>query len=313
MPMSPKVRVPRRQNKSGRGRRGAPRSRPTVAVMTVSRDEAVMLPRWVDYYGSQVGLDNLIVLDDNSTDGSTDDLGCTVHRLPGLGGKGFEVRRVRLVSGIAAGLLQVYDVVIFVDVDEFLVPDPTRYDGLQDFLGSHPEPVIAPLAFNVVHHVGVEGPLSPRRPVLDQRSLAKFAPVMCKPSIKRVDARWEAASHGIGAPYAVDPDLFMLHLKFADRDHLHAVADQRQQVVQASGRAQKSSWARSADDIVAVLDELTVGVDASTVPEFDPGAVDLAALVESDDGFWRSRKEGQLPALRKHPLVRIPSQLRGAF
>ena len=137
---------------------------------------------------------------------------------------------------------------------------------------------------------------------------------MCKPSIKRVDARWEAASHGIGAPYAVDPDLFMLHLKFADRDHLHAVADQRQQVVQASGRAQKKPpWARSADDIVAVLDELTVGVDASTIPEFDPGAVDLAALVESDDGFWRSRKEGQPRRCASTRSCGSPPSLRGAF
>ena len=41
-----------------------------------------MLPRWVQYYGDQLGQDNLVVLDDNSVDGSTEHLPCTVLRLP---------------------------------------------------------------------------------------------------------------------------------------------------------------------------------------------------------------------------------------
>ena len=49
-------------------------TRPTVAVLTVARDEAAMLPRWVAHYGSHVGVENLVVVDDNTSDGSTDDL-----------------------------------------------------------------------------------------------------------------------------------------------------------------------------------------------------------------------------------------------
>src|SRR5262245_57139984 len=55
---------------------------PRVAVLTTVRDEAQMLPRWLDYYGRQVGSENLLVLDDNSVDGSTKDLPCTVYQLP---------------------------------------------------------------------------------------------------------------------------------------------------------------------------------------------------------------------------------------
>ncbi len=53
----------------------------TVAI-TMVRDERDMLPRWIRHYGNHVGLDHLIVIDDNSQDGSTDGLLCTVHRLP---------------------------------------------------------------------------------------------------------------------------------------------------------------------------------------------------------------------------------------
>ena len=41
-----------------------------------------MLPLWVNYYGGQFGAENLYVVDDNSEDGSTDDLPCDVLHIP---------------------------------------------------------------------------------------------------------------------------------------------------------------------------------------------------------------------------------------
>ena len=100
-------------------------AKPEVAVITMARDEGELLPLWVSHYARHVGIDNLVVLDDNSVDGSTEGLGCTVHRVPELkGGLAFEPVRMRLMNGLAAGLLAVYDYVVFVDVDEFLVTDP---------------------------------------------------------------------------------------------------------------------------------------------------------------------------------------------
>lgn len=62
--------------------RTEPAAPPRVVVITMVRDEAAMLSRWVDYYGREVGLGNLVVLDDNSVDGSTTGLACPVYRLP---------------------------------------------------------------------------------------------------------------------------------------------------------------------------------------------------------------------------------------
>lgn len=289
-----------------------PGRRPQVAVLTVARDEAVMLPRWIAHYGAQVGVENLLVFDDGSTDGSTDGLTCSVHRIPGFPPGQFEGSRMRLVSGVARGLLETYDAVVFTDVDEFLVADPARHDGLVGLLQARAEvPVLASLALNVVHHVGVEGPLDPDRPVLDQRRLATFAPVMCKPAVKRVPAAWAMASHGIRTAYAVEPDLFMLHLKFADRDLLRAAADHRRALVEMDRRGANTTWRRSADEIVPVLEGVVAGVDPEAVPEFDPAAVDLDALVVRAEKGWRTRPEGQLQALTRHPLVRVPERLRG--
>lgn len=286
-------------------------ARPTAAVLTVARDEAVMLPRWVEHYGRQFGVENLIVFDDNSTDGSTDDLPCTVHRIPGFRG-GFEGRRLRLVSGVGKGLLETYDWVVFTDVDEFLIADPAVHADLPSLLAAREETaVLAPLAFNVVHHVGLEGPLDPAAPVLGQRRLASFAPVMCKPSIKRVGSPWSHASHGIREPFSVDPELFMVHLKFADRDLLREAADRRHAMVEVDGRGSNTSWNRTGDDVVEVLEQVVAGVDPESVPEFRVDDVDLDTLVERVPHGWRASREGQLKSLMRRGVVRIPERLLG--
>jgi len=290
-----------------------PSSGNRTVVMTVARDEATMLPRWVEHYGRHVGLENLVVFDDNTSDGSTDDLPCTVHRLPRLDTERtpFEKARMRLLNGAANGFLGWYDVVVFTDVDEFLVPDPAKYDGLGDYLAARPQAVLAPLALNVVQTRDEEA-LDPARPVLEQRRFAKFVPLMCKPSIKRSQARWTNASHGILVPFEVDPELFMLHLKFADRDNLRRSSDNRRAGVDVDERPGRSSWGGGGDEMLTVLDQ---AVDAvlDDAPEFDPATVDLAKLVVKHGEEYRTLKQGQVRTTRDTPLVRIPTRLQGAL
>ncbi|HET6877165.1 MAG TPA: glycosyltransferase family 2 protein [Jatrophihabitans sp.] len=287
---------------------------PDVAVITMARDEGRMLSRWVDFYGSAFGTDNLLVFDDNSVDGSTDNLGCSVFHLPQLPGIGrYERTRNLLMSGIAEGLLQVYDFVIFVDVDEFLMADPAKHASLREFLAARRDrDVIAPMTLNVMHHVGAEPPLDPDRPILDQRSFAKFLPVMCKPSIKQIPAPWNPTSHAISAPFEVDPELFMLHLKFYDAGELRATAALRNAMVKADGRATKSSWSRTGDQLVAQITEASARVDPDSVKEFDPQLAELDGIVQQQrEGIWQPSGMGQVPAMSARPLVRIPERLRG--
>jgi hypothetical protein len=309
----PRVRLPRlRQRRRAAAPDQPPTALPTVLVMTMVRDEAEMLPRWVAHYAAQVGMDNLVVLDDNSTDGSTDELDCTVHRLPPLRGGRYERTRMQLLSGLAQGFLAAYDYVVFVDADEFLVPDPARYADLPTFLAHRSDrDVVAPTALNVVHVPSVEGPLRAGEPVLGQRRYAVFAPIMCKPSIKRVPAGWRWASHGIEAPFEVDPELFMVHLKFYDREALRRVATHRRRMVDTDGRAAKSNWSRDAEEMVAMLEEFVGGSDPGAVPEFDPRQVDLSTIVQPKGDAFRAVGQGQVQAMAKVPLWRVPDRLLG--
>ncbi|NGN95614.1 glycosyltransferase family 2 protein [Nocardioides sp. KC13] len=283
---------------------------PRIAVLTIARDEGEMLARWVDHYGRQAGHENLIVFDDGSTDGSTDGLACTVQHLPGFRKGNFEAGRMGLASGVAHGLLGIYDVVIFTDVDEFLIPDPARYADLSDYLARRPERVIAPFALNVIHHTAVEGPLIDGKPILGQRAYAQFAPLMCKPSVKRVPAAWTSASHGIKAPYVPDPGLFMVHMKFADVDLLRRQADRRNELARTVGRGKGSSWGRSGDDLADLLTAATASVTGD-VEEFDPASVLPARLVREEDGVHRAVGPGHIDNLRNQPLLRIPERLHG--
>jgi hypothetical protein len=287
--------------------------------MTFVRDEGVMLPRWVKYYGDQLGVENLYVVDDCSTDGSTADLPCDVIRIPAIRGGKFESTRMGFLDGLGVALRSLYDCVIFCDADEFIVADPARYSGLLDLVASREGQPEAPgalgvLGLNVVHAVGAEPPLDLARPVLGQRQLAKFLPLMCKPALNFVAAPWYIASHGIRTPYRVDPDLWMFHLKFADRDLLRTVADRRQSAVLADGRSRNTNWRRGGDELVTLLEEITAGVirpedQREFVP---PKGQDLDDLVvpEPPNG-WRSRKGSQIELMRKRPLVRVPERFHG--
>ena len=283
--------------------------------MTVVRDERVMLPLWTRHYGAQLGVENLYVIDDNSSDGSTDDLPCDLLHLPPIRHGRFEHTRVQFLAGMAAALGKLYDCVVFTDADEFLVADPERYDGLRHFVSSQPTgtQAVAGLGLNVVH-AGAEPELDLGRPVLDQRRLAKFLPVMCKPSVNFVAAPWYAASHGLKAPYRVDPGLWMFHLKFADRSLLREAADRRRALVLADGRCRRTSWHFDGEEMVDLLDEIGAQVgDPAGVGEFRaPSGSALEGLVtEERDSGWRAPKGGQVELMRAQPFARIPARFRG--
>lgn len=292
--------------------RRAERAGADLAVITMVRDEGAMLRRWVEHYGREVGVEHLVVLDDGSSDGSTADLPCPVIPLPPLT-RPFERSRMGLLSGLASGLLEAYDAVVFTDADELLVADPDRWSDLGHFVHEQPDALaLGALGLNVVHAPGEE-PLDPARGVLEQRAHATFVPLMCKPAMKWVAADWAAASHGLRAPYDVHPDLYLFHLKFADRDHLRAVADHRRAMVEADGRAAGTSWSKNADEMVEVLDRAAASVRTDAPVFTAPRGAELDALVIEGDrpGVWRAPKGGQIQAMVRQPPQRLPERFVG--
>lgn len=283
---------------------------PRIAALTVVRDEASMLPRWIRYYGDQLGIENLVVVDDHSTDGSTSDLPCRVIPHEGFPKGRFEQARMVLVSRLGSDLLRDHDAVIFTDADEFLLADPDRYEGLRDFVARRPDlQVGAGMGLNVVHHLDHEAALVPDQPVLGQRRFAKFVSKICKPSLKRVDAPWVKASHGIKAPYVPDRDLLMVHFKFADFDLMRRTADLRHAVRVEAGLTEASAWAHSGESIAGEFRSFLNG--GPEVTEFDAKLVDPAQLVREGDGIWQATGSRQMRVMVEGPLLRVPVRYHG--
>lgn len=288
---------------------------PDIAAITVVRDEAVMLPRWVAHYTRQCGdAERLLVIDDNSTDGSTDDLPCPVVRLPQRDHDEWAVTRLRMVNAFATALLQSFDAVLFADADEFLVADPDKYADLRELVADRPEAkALGAIGLNVVHRVNTEKPLNPGRPVLRQRRTAKFVGKMCKPAIKRGTGHWASGSHGLRMPYEIDPELYLFHLKFADRDHLAATASLRLALAEETGRGADANW-RLGNELVELLDSLDAPEKLSDVPWFQANPERLAQVVQQqDESLWVSTGSGQVKAMRERPLVRIPKRIVDTF
>jgi hypothetical protein len=286
------------------------------------RDEAAMLHRWIDYYGGQLGLDHLVVVDDHSRDGSTEGLPVRVVQAPVLEEGAFERSRMRVLSALASDLLRTHDAVLLADCDEFLVADPDRFDGLVELVAADPErEVFGGLGFNVVHRVEAEPALEPSAAVLGQRSHGFFVSRLCKPSLKRTPARWRFASHGIDAAYVPDPALVLFHLKYADADLLRAAGDQRLARHASTGLGPGSAWARSGAELVADLTGLPGVLGGAlpangpgAVPEFDPSSYDAARLVRSRGASgesWEADGVRELTAMQAGPLLRVPSRFIG--
>lgn len=290
---------------------------PRVVIMTMVRDEASLLPIWLRHYGRQVGTDSLVVLDDNSTDGSTADLPCTTYRLPPPPWKeGWGSTRQKLVNAMAKGLLACNDVVVFTDVDELIVADPAKYDSLPDYLTTRADrTIIAPLALELLHNTRVESALDPEAPLLGQRRFVKFSPGMCKPLLKRVPQPWQHAFHAMRVPFEIDRDLWMLHLKYADVGWLGTVAEQRRAAFEHEGRGHPGSfWPMGAKALTQRLATWTKAADATgSAPVFDPAEPRLDNLIRRrKNGSWQPRFS-QVKGLESSPLREIPPRLHGVF
>lgn len=187
-----------------------------IAIVTMVYNEPDYLPIWAEYYSRQLGARNLYVLDHGSDDGSTDGLGqVNVMRIPRSPQD--DPKRAAYLSKFCSGLLDWYDVVLYVDVDEIAVADPRYYKDLAAFCAGVTQPVLYAIGVNVIHRLGHETPIDPKRRVLAQRSWVFKSSSMCKPVLIRRPVVWAQGFHSADAPAAFD-QLYLFHLRWFDLD-----------------------------------------------------------------------------------------------
>jgi hypothetical protein len=273
-----------------------------VCAITNVYNEHFNLPLWLAYYGRQLGARNCIVVDHGSDrlDGITDQ---SILRTPR---SVFDDRvRARTLSSLTTAMLEHYDVVIYTDCDEFLLPDPARYDGLRDYFARTDAPAHTAIGLDVIHDVLAEPPIDPSRPILDQRAWVQFNSNLCKTLATREPIRWGGGFHASSAAPAFD-DLYLLHLKCVDLDVWRARAAITREIAvpdpgQGPHHRQPDGW---------YVDKLNERARYGRDPDLAavPGLVQrLAATAQRDgEGLYAFAEE-----IRPHRLMRLPGTFEG--
>lgn len=258
-------------------------SRPSIAFVTMVRDDHFFLRLWVQHYARHVPRHHLFILLDGFDQIAPDfTVGCQIITLPrSTPGPGWDMRRWTMLADFNATLLGRFDVVVLNDVDEIIVPDPASGISLLDALArARDVGVITPFALDVVHRFDIcPDKIDPAQPILRQRPHVRVNYVYAKPCITSVPVRWNLGGHRSNYPSLhLDPSLFLFHLRFVDRDMLLARQATRNTIMQTSQDDQPmvagGGWAKTLNEIEGDLQLLQ--------EHGDP--------VESDFSFERQRR-----------------------
>jgi hypothetical protein len=184
------------------------------AAVTMVHNEPVFLPIWLGYYSRYFSPDDIYVLDNDTTDGSTDGGGFV--RIPVAHDSVDHEWMARTLSGFQNELLERYDVVLVTDVDEIVAPLP-EWGDLGAYIDRMNEEFVNPLGYEILHLPDREPPLDLRRPILDQRGHWFANDAYDKPTLATGPMTWVPGLHkSADGRHNYDPDLRLIHLHRMD-------------------------------------------------------------------------------------------------
>ena len=199
-----------------------------IAALTMARNDDFYLRKWVEYYGSQLGRENLYIFLDG-LDQVVGDYCAGTHAVAveKIGSQVIEAEkgRLRFLSGKAAELLAGgYDLVIGVDADEFIIADPKLGMSLPEYLSSLKiKDSISALGLDFGQKIGEEEEIREDEPFLHQRHYAQLGTRYTKPSIIAKPLVWGSGFHRIkGHNFHIAKDLYLFHFGYFDLARIQA-------------------------------------------------------------------------------------------
>ena len=165
------------------------------AIITCVRDESHFLPIWLSYYSKYFESEDIFIIDNDTTDGSTSNLDCNVINFHTDYFNDVSVLAKR-VNELHTELLESYKFVIYTDVDEFIIPKDGRSLGefLLEALDSERR-FYTCTGYNIYHVIEEEPDLDLGRPILQQRKYMYKDIGYDKTLISRVQPNWGPGFH----------------------------------------------------------------------------------------------------------------------
>ncbi len=116
------------------------------------------------------------------------------------------------MNNIQAELFKTYDTIVFVDMDEIIVPNPEKYKDLGEYLDKCKSTRC--IGYNVIE-MGGDKPLDLTKPILTQRAYWSRDWMYDKCVIIK-EPHTYTSNHAVKDAVNKDSDLVMLHLRDAD-------------------------------------------------------------------------------------------------
>jgi hypothetical protein len=210
------------------------------AIATIVHDESFFLPIWVGYYSRFFSSEDMYVLDHDTRDGSTNRN--DIVRIPVTHETVDHVWMRDALEQLQHRLLERYDSVIVVDVDELVVPDP-RVGSLGDYLDRFDSDFVNCHGVEIVHEKDEEKPYDPSIPIVEQRHYWKRNQWYDKPALARVPMHWIPGFHTrTDARSNPDENLYLVHLHRLDYDACRERHERRSQLAW-NQRDYENGWA----------------------------------------------------------------------
>ena len=193
---------------------------PSVIFMTFCKNEKALISRWIQHHSSIIQNAQFLIFDDGSSDGTLDQ----VNALPNAHGismpptAGFDdEHRARFISMVTTAFNGFFDASIYLDADEFLVVDSTKYKDLEDLLRSDPNSSISGIGVEVVHHQAIEKSLDNSMIIRRERSYGLFSSSYTKPVVQRAAVEFSPGLHFTTESMNLNPHLYVFHLRYVDK------------------------------------------------------------------------------------------------
>lgn len=203
----------------------------------MARNDEFFLTKWIDYYGKQLGKENLYVyLDGKDQVAPKNAAGVNIIYCEHLKEQVTRADKTRIqrLSNAAGVLLEKYDLVIGTDADEFLVVDPQTGKSLVEYLSEiRIKSSLSGLGLDIGQKQDEEKPIDASRPFLSQRGYAVVSTRYTKSIVLARPLRWGSGFHRVKAHnYTIDPNLYLFHFgcvdlemimqRFSDKDRMAA-------------------------------------------------------------------------------------------
>lgn len=212
-----------------------------IAAITMVRNDDFYLEKWVDYYGGQLGKENLYIFFDGVDQAIApfcEGTHAELHEKIGNQVVAAEKGRLKFLSDKAAELLgSGYDLVIGVDADEFIIVDPCRGLSLAEYLSdARIGTCLSALGLDFGQKLGEEADVTADRPFLQQRHYAQIGTRYTKPSIVAKPCIWGSGFHRVkGHNFHIGKDLYLFHFGYFDKKRLEDRFSDRDRLAQGWG------------------------------------------------------------------------------